>query len=77
MCPSSAKSIRYLFGLYSTSPNKACTDWVLTVLPSSLDLLNSVVRECRPETAEIRRLVPPQAAASHSQKLGSIHGPKK
>ena len=39
--------------------------------PSSLDLLNSVVRECRPETAEIRRLVPPRAAASHSQEPGS------
>ena len=54
------------------SPNKACTDGVLTVLPSSLDLLNFVVRECRPETAEIRRLLPhPRAAASHSQDFDS------
>ena len=37
------------------SPYRACSDEV----PSSLDLLNSVVRECRAEAAEIRRLVPP------------------
>ena len=48
------------------SPNRACTDGVLTVLPSSLDLLNSVVRECRPETAGAL-----QAAASHGQEPGS------
>ena len=33
-------------GLNKYSPNKACTDGVLTVLPSSLDLLNFEV-ECR------------------------------
>ena len=39
--------------------------------PSSLDLLNSVVQECRPGSAQIRRLMPPRAAASHSQEPGS------
>ena len=51
------------------SPNRACTDGVLTVLPSSLDLLNSVVRECRPETAEIRRLVPPEQQPAIARNL--------
>ena len=53
---------------FGNSPNRACTDGVLTVLPSSLDLLNSVVQECRPETAD---WFPPRAAASHSQEPGS------
>ena len=46
------------------SPNRACTDGVLTVLPSSLDLLNSVVWECRPDQPTG---APFRAAPSRSQ----------
>ena len=41
------------------SPNRACTDGVLTVLPSSLHLLNFEVRECHGKT--VRNPPPPPA----------------